>query len=116
MPRISVFEDVDNLPESCAALFHGGVFASLPWFRVLAPVLGQGAVRIVAVRSGDGEVHALMPMCVQSAGGFFAARRLRAAANFYTPLFNPLVADGASTQLCLERDCARHRLRRQALG
>lgn len=102
MPRVAVFEDFESLPKSCTALFRGGVFQSLPWFRVIGDTLGRPALRIHALQSDSGEVHALMPMVRQSGGGLFKVRRLAAAANYYTPHFSPLVVDGASTTVCLD--------------
>jgi len=99
MPRVRVYEGIASLPASSAGLFCGGVFHSLPWFRVLEETLGS--VRIHALESGEG-VHALLPMCVQSSGGLLAPRRLGAAANYYTPLFHPLLADDAAAQVCLD--------------
>ena len=100
MPRVRVYEDFDSLPESCAALFRGGVFQSLPWFRVLAGTLP--GLRLHALESEDGQVHALLPMCAQVSTNPFMPRRLVTAANYYTPIFNPFVADGAVVQPCLD--------------
>jgi CelD/BcsL family acetyltransferase involved in cellulose biosynthesis len=102
MPRVAVYDDFESLPESCAALFRGGVFQSLPWFRVLVDALGKAELRIHALESDGGEVHALIPMVRQPGGRLFNMRRLAAAANYYTPLFSPLVADGNSATVCLD--------------
>ena len=102
MPRVEVYKGFDSLPGSCAALFRGGIFQSLPWFRVLQDALGKQGMRIYGLASDEGGVHALMPMCVQPSASRFAPRRLAAAANFYTPLYNPLVADGVSSPACLD--------------
>jgi hypothetical protein len=102
MPRVAVYEDFEHLPVSCAALFHGGVFRSMSWFRVLSTTLGPSALRIYVVESDAGEAQAALPMVGQAADSrWFHVRRLAAVANCYTPLFSPLLADQASAAACL---------------
>lgn len=107
MARVTVYRDFDSLPASCMALFHSanvGVFLSLPWFRVLAATaLERSELRIHALESDTGDVvHALLPMYGQDSGGrLFPVRRLTAAANFYTPIFSPLVGEQVSASECL---------------
>lgn len=110
MARVTVYGSFDSLPESCTALFHrgserSGIFLSLPWFRTIAAgALAQSGIRIYALESDTGdETHALLPMRAEAlAAGIFAARRLTAAANFYTPLFAPLVADAVRPHSSME--------------
>lgn len=101
MERVVVYDSFDSLPESCETLFHhcsahAGIFLSLPWFRALAAgALVDSPMRIYAVESDtDHAVRALMPMRADTVTNrFFSTRQLAAAANFYTPLFGPIVAD-----------------------
>lgn len=101
MERVVVYDSFDSLPASCETLFHAssaqsGAFLSLPWFRTLAAgVFSESRVRIYALSSGDaGDVQALMPMhAVTVSKRFFSFRQLASVANFYTPLFGPLVVD-----------------------
>ncbi|MGE5622855.1 MAG: GNAT family N-acetyltransferase [Bacillota bacterium] len=109
MARVLVYDSFDSLPASCAALFRraaadSGVFLSLPWFRTLAAAaLCESPLRIYALASDADTVHALMPMrAVTAHNRFFSVRQLTAAANFYTPLFAPLVADSVSGQAGME--------------
>ncbi len=109
MERVVVYDSFDSLPASCAALFRraaaeSGVFLSLPWFRTLtAAALSESPLRIYALAADADTVQALMPMRAATVRNrFFSFRQLAAAANFYTPLFAPLVADSMSAQAGME--------------
>lgn len=111
MERVVVYDSFDSLPASCQTLFRrscaqAGIFLSLPWFRTLAAgAFKESPVRIYALQSdADQSVHALLPMRVLIlAGRFFSVRQLTAAANFYTPLFGPLVAGSVPVPSSLRR-------------
>lgn len=104
MARITVYEDFDTLPESCAALLRdaaedSGIFLSLPWFRTLAAAaLPSSSVRVYALQSDAGdETHAVLPMYrLSPSSRFLPVRRLAAAANCYSPVFSPIVAAAAN--------------------
>ncbi len=111
MERVVVYDSFDGLPTSCRTLFQrssaqAGIFLSLPWFRTLAAgAFAEAPVRIYALESAaDKAVHALLPMrALTIANRFFSVRQLTAVANFYTPLFGPLVAESVTVSSSLRR-------------
>ena len=104
MARVAVYQDFDTIPASCEALFQhaaagAGIFLSLPWFRGLARHgLAHSSLRVYALHSDAGdEAHALLPMCrLAPANRLFPVRKLAAVANYYSPVFGPLVSGNAN--------------------
>jgi CelD/BcsL family acetyltransferase involved in cellulose biosynthesis len=117
MARIAVYEDFDSLPASSAALFQraaagAGIFLSLPWFQTLVRYgLEHASLHVYALQSEAGdETRALLPLSRPApANRFFPVRRLAAAANYYSPVFSPLVAGDTNpcdSLLALAKDIA----------
>ncbi|WP_019140756.1 GNAT family N-acetyltransferase [Noviherbaspirillum massiliense] len=109
MSRVAIYSGFEELPDSCMDLFARaseaqGVFFSLPWFRNLAAtVFADAELRIYVLESSvSGKPLLVLPMRQESSSWCSAhSRRLAAAANFYSPMFGPIVAPGAE---CRARD------------
>ncbi len=102
MKKVSVYPSFASLPSPYPALFAeaacaSGFFFSLPWFSHLAATtLQDQSLRLYAVESQTPTLRPelLLPMYHSRAPAkFFAARRLHAAANFYTSLFGPVTSE-----------------------
>jgi len=92
-----MFESFDDLPDSYRAALDEAVgdadfFATLAWFRLLSDS-ALDPVQKLRVYGAESPCMVL-PMCQTgpSTGFFEGGRRLTALANFYSPVFRPLLA------------------------
>lgn len=99
---VTSFDDL-NLPALLPS--QQSFFNTLPWFRLLAEtiVAPDQQLRIYVAGGGTNEVNSgqpgmLLPMLRQRTGGLFTPRRLQSLANYYSPLFAPIVAAFALDQ------------------
>lgn len=95
MNNIRVFESFDHLPPSYLAIFDeaasSSAFFSLPWFAHLSKCVfpQEGSALILGVESADGQPLLALPLW--RAHGAATERQLGAAANYYTPVYSPIV-------------------------
>jgi CelD/BcsL family acetyltransferase involved in cellulose biosynthesis len=88
-------------------LFEAGreqsFFFSRGWFQLLTDVASSdfADVRIYAAESKSGEPMAILPLVGQPGRSFWSPRVLSAFANYYTPLFAPLVSPDAGREFVL---------------
>lgn len=100
MKRVSIYNGFDALPPSHRNIFGdvppSGFFSSLPWFcHFVETVLGpHDQVRIYGIETpSTASLSLALPMRHTVSGtGTFAARKLVALGNYYSPLFSPLTA------------------------
>lgn len=100
MSKVRVYGSFEDLPKAYEALFEDagktfGLFSCLPWFCNLAATVREDnqRLRIYGVESGEPGREALMALPMRHEAlprGLFRVRTLRALANFYTSLFNPV--------------------------
>jgi hypothetical protein len=98
MIETHIYDGLACLPARFDAVFDAAaresLFFSRSWFELLASTTlsrGEG-VRIYALQSDAGEPIALLLMAHASGATALSPRALSAFANFYTPLFAPLLA------------------------
>lgn len=98
MNIVRLYASFDDLPLSYQPLFSGSAtdnfFLSYDWFRLLEKTVlkPDWQLRLYGVETGNGIARALLPMSYSLNPD--NARKLEASSNFYTPIFQPLVASG----------------------
>jgi hypothetical protein len=102
MSLTGIYEGMHALPAAFGAVFAAAesqsVFFSRAWFELLAGAAHPAGerVRIYAGQSGTSEPAALLLMRHTCERGWGSPRVLSSLANFYTPLFAPLMAATAT--------------------
>jgi hypothetical protein len=102
MKLVRVYQELESLPDSYLHLFNiknqgSRFFLSYPWFKNLIhhSLSSEHSMRFFGLESASGDkAYALAPMCfLTSQQTWFSPRKLIAASNYYTSLFQLLQDD-----------------------